>query len=201
MRSKFKVTYPNGATPIDLDELKDLIPDYIATMSELNQLEQANIADAFVWAERQDLSEMLTATFVFKLHEKMFNQVWRWAGKQRRSNKNIGVMKEQILNELGQLLKNTEFWIQNKTFPEDDLAARFHHKLVHIHIFPNGNGRHARLMTDLLLVQMNNKKFTWGNETAPTPLEVEGKTRSEYIAALKKADYGDFNDLIKFVRS
>jgi Fic-DOC domain mobile mystery protein B len=199
--SKIKISYPNGATPIDHDELKDLIPDYIATMSELNQVEQINIADAFVWGEKQDLSAVLTATFVFKLHEKMFNQVWRWAGKQRRSNKNIGVMKEQIVNDLGQLLKNTEFWIQNKTFQPDELAARFHHKLVHIHIFPNGNGRHARLMTDLLLVHINAPKFTWGKQSAATPLEVEGKTRSEYITALKKADNEDFKDLIQFVRS
>ena len=199
--SKFKVTYPNGATPIDHDELKDLIPDYIATMSEINQAEQTNIADAFVWAEKQDLSELLTATFVFKLHEKMFNQVWRWAGKQRRSNKNIGVMKEQIVNDLGQLLKNVEYWIQHKTYPVDELAARFHHKLVHIHVFPNGNGRHARLMTDLLLNHLNEPRFTWGTQSAATPLEVEGKTRSEYIAALKKADNGDFNELIRFARS
>lgn len=199
--AKFKVTYPNGATPIDPDEQKDLIPDYIATISELNQAEQTNIADAFLWAEKQDLSELLTATFVFKLHEKMFNQVWHWAGKQRWSNKNIGVMKEQIVNDLGQLMKNTEYWIQNKTYPVDDLAARFHHKLVHIHVFPNGNGRHARLLTDLLLIQMNEPKFTWGTKTAATPLEIEGKTRSEYIAALKKADSGDFDALKKFARS
>ena len=199
--SKIKVTYPNGATPIDPNELQDLIPDYIATMSELNQAEQTNITDAFVWAEKQDLSELLTATFIFKLHEKMSNQVWRWAGKQRHSNKNIGVMTDQIVNDLGQLLKNTEFWIEKKTIQPDELAARFHHKLVQIHIFPNGNGRHARLMTDLLLVQMNTPKFTWGTQLAATPLEVEGKTRSEYIAALKKADIGDFKDLIQFARS
>lgn len=199
--SKLKITYPNGATPIDQDELKDLIPDYLSTISELNQVEQANIADAFVWAEKQDLSEILTATFVFKLHEKMFNQVWKWAGKQRRSNKNIGVMKEQVGNDLGQLLKNVEYWIQNKTFAPDELAARFHHKLVQIHIFPNGNGRHARLMTDLLLTHLNEPNFTWGSKIALTPIEVEGKTRLAYISALKKADGGAFADLLEFAKN
>ena len=110
-------------------------------------------------------------------------------------------MKEQVVNDLGQLLKNTEYWIQNKTFTPDELAARFHHRLVHIHIFPNGNGRHARLLTDLLLTHLNEPGFTWGSQIASTPIEVEGKTRSAYISALKKADNGDFGNLIKFARN
>lgn len=199
--SKFKVTYPSGATPIDPDELKDLIPDYISTMSELNQVEQSNIADGFVWAGKQNHDDILTASFIFKLHEKMFEQVWKWAGKMRRTNKNIGVMKEQIMNDLGLLLGNADFWIKNSTFPKDEMAARFHHRLVQIHVFPNGNGRHARLMTDLLLLKCGGSKFTWGTNGAYTPLEVEGKTRTEYIAALKQADQNDFSALIKFARS
>ena len=199
--SKFRITSPNGATPLDLDEVKDLIPNYITAVSELNQLEQANIDDAFVWAERQDSSVLLTATFVFKMHQKMFNQVWRWAGKQRNSNKNIGVPKEQIANELGQLLKLTEYWIQNETFQVDEIAVRFHHRLVYIHIFANGNGRHARMMTDLLLVRLKAPKFTWGAQASVAALVVEGKTRSEYINALKKADEGDFSAILQFARS
>lgn len=91
--SKFKISYPSGATSIDPDELKDLIPDYISTMGELNQLEQSNIADGFIWAGKQDLDDLLSVTFVLKLHQNMFKQVWNWAGKTRKSNKNIGVMK------------------------------------------------------------------------------------------------------------
>ncbi len=199
--SKFKVTYPSGATPIEPDELKDLIPDYISTMSELNQVEQSNIADGFVWAGKQTHDDLLTATFIFKLHKKMFDQVWKWAGKMRRSNKNIGVMKEHIMNDLGQLLGNTQYWIEYKTFSDDEIAARFHHRLVQIHVFPNGNGRHARLMTDLILMKNGVSKFTWGTNGTYTPLEAEGKTRSDYIAALKKADQNDFNALITFARS
>lgn len=199
--SKFTVTYPSGATPIDPDELKDLIPDYISTMGELNQVEQSNIADGFVWAEKQIQGDILTGTFIFKLHEKMFEQVWKWAGKMRRTNKNIGVMKEHIMNDLGQLLGNTQFWLEHKTFSNDEIAARFHHRLVQIHVFPNGNGRHARLMTDLLLIKNGEPKFTWGSNGAHSPFEVEGKTRTEYITALKKADQDDFSELIKFARS
>jgi Fic-DOC domain mobile mystery protein B len=199
--SKLKIIYPNGATPIDHDELSDLIPDYISRMSELNQLEQSNIADGFVWAEKQIHDDILNASFVLKLHERMFNQVWKWAGKMRRSNKNIGVMKENILSELGQLLGDTHFWIDHKTFSNDEIAVRFHHRLVQIHVFPNGNGRHARLMTDLLLMKNSGSKFTWGANGASNPLDVEGETRSKYIAALRKADQGDFSALIKFVRA
>ena len=199
--SKFKISYPSGATPIDPDELKDLIPDYISTIGELNQLEQSNIADGFVWAGKQDLDNLLSVTFVLRLHENMFKQVWKWAGKTRKSNKNIGVMKENIMTDLGILIGNTNFWIENKTFSNDEIAARFHHRLVQIHVFPNGNGRHARLITDLLLQKLGENKFTWGTSSAHTRLEVEGKTRSDYVAALKKADRDDFEDLIKFVKS
>lgn len=199
--SKFKISYPSGATPIDPDELKDLIPDYISTLGELNQLEQSNIADGFVWAGKQDLDDLLSVSFILKLHENMFNQVWKWAGKTRKSNKNIGVMKESIMTDLGILLGNTQFWINNNTFRNDEIAARFHHRLVQIHIFPNGNGRHARLMTDLLLQKLGESKFTWGTLGVHTLLEGESKTRSEYVSALKNADQDNFVDLIKFVRS
>ena len=199
--SKIKISYPSGATPIDPNELKDLIPDYISTVDELNQLEQSNIADGFIWAGKQGLDDLLSASFILELHKKMFNQVWRWAGKPRKSNKNIGVMKENIMTDMAILIGNTKFWIDNKTFRNEEIAARFHHRLVQIHVFSNGNGRHARLMTDLLLIKLGENKFTWGTLGAHTPLEVEGKTRSEYVAALKKADKDDFADLIKFVKS
>ena len=114
--TKFKISYPSGATTLDADEFQDLMPDYISTRDELNQVEQSNIADAFVWADNRVLDELLTGTFVLKLHEKMFNQVWRWAGQTRKSNKNIGVMKEHIMNDLAQLLGDVQFWVQNEFF-------------------------------------------------------------------------------------
>lgn len=199
--SKFKIHYPTGATPLDLDEIKDLIPDYISTEGELNQLEQANITDAIVWVGKQSLDDLLSVSFTLKLHKNMFDQVWRWAGQVRRSNKNIGVMKEQILDSLDQLLKNTQWWIENNTYPIDEIAIRFHHRLVQIHVFSNGNGRHSRLMTDLLLEKNKAQKFSWGSLKSSSSLDVEGERRAEYIAALKKADQSKFDDLMKFVRS
>lgn len=199
--SKFKFASASGATPIEPDGLKDLIPDYISTMSELNQAEQSNIADAFVWAGTQTNEDLLSASFVFKLHQKMFDQVWKWAGTMRRSNTNVGVSKEHIMTDLGQLLGNTRYWIEHCTYSLDETAARFHHRLVQIHVFPNGNGRHARLLTDLLLVKNGASRFSWGTNGTYTPLELEGKTRSDYLAALRKADQNEFVALIAFARS
>ena len=199
--AKFKIVAASGATPIDPDEAQELIPDYVATMEELNQAEQSNIADAYVWAGKQNLDDLLTGTFIFKLHERMFGQIWKWAGKMRRSNKNIGVHKENIMTDLGQLLGDAQYWVKNSSFPIDEIAARFHHRLVQIHVFPNGNGRHARLMTDLFLEKCGGQKFTWGTLNPHTSLEVEGKTRTEYITALRAADDDNFVALIQFARS
>jgi len=199
--AKITITYPDGATPLDPNETEDLLVDYISTQGELNILEQSNISDAYLWAEKTNLDDMLTATFLLGLHKRMFNQVWKWAGKQRGTNKNIGVSKERILQELGVILSDAEFWIANETYSPDEIAVRFHHRLVQIHVFPNGNGRHARLITNLLLKKMGRPGFTWGAETDSTPLEVEGRTRKVYLTALRNADNEDYQELLKFVRT
>ena len=199
--SKFKPTYPPGATPLDPNEIEGLIPDYITTQSELNILEQQNIIEGINWADRQKKPDVLNITFNYELHRRMFNQVWQWAGKPRTTDKNIGFHWQQIPTQLDSLFENTRYWIENKTYKWDELAIRFHHKLVSIHAFPNGNGRHARLMTDILLKSNDQKPFTWGENMYSSPIEVEGKTRKAYISALKKADQNNFIDLIKFAKS
>lgn len=200
--ARIKIQYPPGATPIDPNEMQGLIPDYISLQSELNSLEEANIADAYIWAEKVRLDDLLTATFILEIHRRMFNQVWEWAGKQRKSNKNIGgVMKENVMQELGLLLANTKYWIEEKIYSQDEIAVRFHHRLVQIHIFPNGNGRHARLTTDLLLKKNRNPKFTWGRLNATSKRNVEESLRLDYLQALRSADNGDFQKLLVFVRT
>ncbi|MDE0119047.1 MAG: mobile mystery protein B [Bdellovibrionales bacterium] len=199
--STFKPIYPPGATPLDPNEIEGLIPDYITTQGELNILEQQNIIEGINWADRQKKPDMLNITFSYELHKRMFNQVWKWAGKPRTTDKNIGVYWQQIPTQLNHLFENARYWIENKTYKWDELAARFHHKLVSIHAFPNGNGRHARLMTDILLKSNNQEPFTWGEKMYSSPIEVEGKTRKAYISALKEADKNNFIDLIKFAKS
>ena len=199
--SEFKPIYPPGATPLDPNEIEGLIPDYITTQGELNILEQQNIIEGIDWADRQKNPDVLSITFSYELHRQMFNQVWQWAGRSRTTDKNIGFHWQLIQTQLDNLFENTRYWIENKTYKWDELAIRFHHKLVSIHAFPNGNGRHARLMTDILLKSNDQKPFTWGKNMYSSPIEVEGKTRKAYISALKKADQNNFADLIKFAKS
>jgi len=199
--SPFPIDYPPGATPLDPNEVDGLIPDYITTQAELNALERENITEATNWAERRQHSDILTATFTLDVHKRMLNRVWKWAGKQRTSNKNLGVFKENISTELANLLADAKYWIENNTYGWDEIGARFHHRLVSIHVFVNGNGRHARIMTNLLLSSNEQEPFSWGMKTHAGALEVEGALRDEYISALKGADQGDYAALTRFVRS
>ena len=131
------------------------------------------------------------------LHKRMFGRVWRWAGTYRQTGKNIGVDAYRIAQDLGQLLNDCRYWIENDTYDPDELAARFHHRLVWIHPYPNGNGRHARLATDLLLVSIGQERFSWGSASITDP----GQTRQRYVAALRAADNHDMEPLLAFVRS
>jgi Fic-DOC domain mobile mystery protein B len=199
--SPFPIDYPPDATPLDPNEVEGLIPDYITTQAELNALERENIIEATNWAESRRHSEILTATFALDVHKRMLNRVWKWAGKPRTSNKNLGVFKENISSELANLFADTKYWIEHNTYGWDEIGARFHHRLVSIHAFVNGNGRHARIMTNILLSSNGQEPFSWGMRTLAGALEVEGALRDEYISALKKADESDYARLLRFVRS
>lgn len=199
--SDLTIEHPDGATPLDPNEMDGLIPDYITTQSELNALERDNVLEAQVWAFRKPRTDIRNAPFAFDLHKRMFNRVWKWAGVQRRSDKNIGVPWPQILTELGSLFGDTWYWTEHATYSPDEIAVRFHRKLVWIHAFANGNGRHARLMTDVLLDSGGQQLFSWGMSSSIGALETEGPLRSEYIAALQEADRGEHGRLLRFARS
>jgi Fic-DOC domain mobile mystery protein B len=154
--------YPPGATPIDKDEAQGLIPSYINTQVELNAAEQANILEAQSWALGRQHKAILTDAFIRKLHQRMFKRVWQWAGTYRKSDKSIGIHWPQISTELQKLCGDSTYWIEHLTYPWDELGVRFHHRLVSIHPFPNGNGRHARLLTDVLMTNNDQEPFTWG---------------------------------------
>lgn len=186
-----------GATPLDPDEVRGLIPAHIRSQAELNQWEQANILDGSTWALRAREQDVLSERFVRELHRHMFGNTWRWAGTFRITGKNIGVDAVQIALQLRELLENVRYWIEHQTFPIDEIAARFHHRLVVIHPFPNGNGRHARLMTDVLLRRNHAEAFSWGGSN----LEAAGGARDRYLAALRAADAGDYAELLAFVRT
>jgi len=193
-----KFEYPTGATPLDPNEIDGLIPPHITTQGQLNEWEAANILRAQNWLFAvSNHGNFLTIEFTKLLHKKMFDGTWKWAGVFRSTAKNIGVDPQMITTELKKLLDDVAYQVINSSYPMDEIAYRFHHRLVWIHPFPNGNGRHARLMTDLLLVQTGQSRFTWGEHK----LENEGTTRKQYIRALKDADRHDYAALAEFVRS
>jgi Fic-DOC domain mobile mystery protein B len=191
--------YIPGATPLDPDEAAALVPVHITTQADLNAWEQANIVLGDRWATRQKKRELLDEGFVRDLHRQMFDRTWKWAGTFRQSNKNIGVDWPQLSVKLRDLLDNTRYQIENHVFNEDEMAVRFHHQLVLIHAFPNGNGRHARLMADLLITRLGRPRLTWGG--ASSSITPPGEIRDRYLVALRSADQGQINGLIEFARS
>jgi Fic-DOC domain mobile mystery protein B len=188
---------PDGVTPLNPDETEELRFAHIKTRGELDQLEQANIVEGLQWLKKQKNTGNLSEGFVCNLHKRLFAKIWKWAGTFRKTEKNIGVDPIQISIQMLQLLDDTRYWIKNETYPPMELAARFHHKLVLIHPFPNGNGRHARIMADAILTKLMDKPaIDWAGGHK---LENMNERRDQYIAALRAADKHDFSKLFEFV--
>lgn len=194
--------YSLGQTPLDEEESEGLKIPTISTKGELDEFEQKNIEEAVLWTIglKVTIDKLLSESFIRSLHKRMYGEVWKWAGKFRQSEKNIGIESWKISTELKVLLEDAKFWIENETYTEDEIAVRFKHRIVSIHCFPNGNGRHSRLMADLIAEKIFNRKvFTWGQSNSK--LSNKSEERVNYLTALKKADNGDFTDLLKFSRS
>jgi Fic-DOC domain mobile mystery protein B len=189
-----------GQTPIDEDEKTGLKIPSISTLRELNEFEQLNIEMAVEWslARRITLGELLSEKFILGLHRRMLGKVWHWAGAFRRTNKNIGVDKSQIAMALRNLLDDCRLWVECALFPPDEIAIRFKHRLVQIHLFPNGNGRHSRLAADIFISKIFSRPvFRWG-----TRLELPPEVlRHRYITALREADLGNVSPLVLFARN
>jgi Fic-DOC domain mobile mystery protein B len=186
---------PEGPTPLSEDEKDQLIPGHLVNREQLNEWEQRNILEAEQWAFSQRRTRVLSADFVRALHRRMFDRTWKWAGSFRTTDKNIGVPAHQIPTALRNGLDDAEHGLENEVFPIPEVAVRLHHRLVSVHPFPNGNGRHARLAADVLLFNLNKSRLDWGGP----PLDSSGQKREEYIRALQAADAGDFNPLLQFV--
>ena len=182
---------PEGATPIDPDEAKDLVPSHIRTRGELNVWEQENILVAATWVQRTRAKALDEAT-IRELHRRMFSETWGWAGRYRTSDQTIGIHWPQIPVAVRDFVDDGRLWIRQEVFPPDEAALRLHHRLVQIHPFPNGNGRHARLWCDMLLSQIGRPTIDWGGAT----LDTAGEQRRAYIRALWCADQGDLQPLL-----
>jgi Fic-DOC domain mobile mystery protein B len=190
----------HGQTPLDEEETNGLLIPTITTRGELDEFEQKNIEQAIKWTLmwKFKMNEMLTEDFVKLVHKKMYGQVWAWAGEFRTTNKNIGVDRFQISTELKKLLDDCKYWINNATFSPDETALRFKHRIVQIHCFSNGNGRHSRLMGDLIIEKIYGKPvFSWG---ANSDIAADNSTRQEYLSAVRAADAHNILPLLEFGR-
>lgn len=188
---------PPGATPLGPAELAGLKQTWIATRAELNEVEQANILAGLAWAARRHRHPLLSEQFIRPLHRAMFGDVWNWAGQFRTRETNIGVLPHQIPIALRELLGTMQYWLSTRPFSSDEIAVHLHHRLVQIHPFPNGNGRHTRVMADLLIESLGEPEFSWGR----TSLLQDGPVRATYIAALREADKHNIGPLLTFARS
>ena len=192
-------TTGDGNMPLSPEEQDDLIPD-LTTKEELNEWERQNILEAYTWAlEPRNLNgqDPFAEAYVREMHLRMFDQTWKWAGTYRTTEKNIGIPYYQIREALAILLGDARYWVEHQTFEPDELAIRFHHHLVWIHPFANGNGRHARLMADVIVRKQGRPVFTWGG----ADIVRAGDFRRSYIDALRAADKNDIRPLLAFARS
>ncbi len=191
---------PDGATPLSPDDTIDLIPSGISTRVQLDQFESTNIQQALQWAfsGKRKPKDLLTVDFCLRLHARMFDKTWRWAGQFRQREVNIGNTAPTMVSvALRNLCDDAKAWIDYDSYPTDEIGIRFHAKMVNIHPFTNGNGRHSRIMADLLLISLGRPPFSWGN----AQLNRQSNARTRYISAIRMTDKGNFSSLLEFARS
>lgn len=193
------VSVDEANTPLSPDEQAALIPN-LSTQQELNEWERENILSGRKWAlskRRIRSQDLFIQSYVRDLHRRMFDRTWKWAGAFRTTEKNVGVPVHEIIERLENLLRDARYWAEHHTYPADEIAVRLHHGLTLVHPFPNGNGRHARLMADVVAVKFGQPVLSWGAADLMRP----GRNRDRYIGALRAADARDIQPLLIFSRS
>ncbi len=187
----------DGRTPLTDEERDGLIPTYISTRGELNDAEQRNLAAGLVRRRPPNAGVLLDDTYLRALHRAMFGDVWSWAGRYRLTEKNIGADPAAIPVLVRDLVDDAKTWVAQTTYEPDEISVRFHHRLVAIHPFPNGNGRHSRVAADYLVRALGGEEFSWGAQTTRTTFDL----RTAYLRALRAADQHDIRPLVEFSRS
>jgi Fic-DOC domain mobile mystery protein B len=189
---------PDDATPLDPALRGDLLQTWITSRADLNEAEEENIVKRAAWGRRcGKAADLLTEDFVKTLHKQMFGEVWKWAGTYGQSELNIGIAPHLIAAEMPTMLDHVRYRVEHNRYPPGEIAARLHHRLTQIHAFPNGDGRHARMMADLVIERLGGRAFSWGGGS----LADVGTLRNQYVAALKAADNHDIGPLLAFMRS
>jgi Fic-DOC domain mobile mystery protein B len=195
---------PPDATPLDPALLDDLVQTWVTTRADLNEAEQENIVRGAAWARRRrgGVTALLKEDFSKLLHRQMFGEVWKWAGSYRQNKLNIGIAPHLVAAEMPVMFDNARYWVDRETFPPDEIAVRLHHRLTQVHGFPNGNGRHARMMADLLIERLGGTPFTWGSAGwGGSGIRDTGTLRTVYVRALQAADHHNIGPLVAFARS
>lgn len=192
-------TRPDGATPGD--DTSGLILTRLTTRAERNAAEAHAISlayDKYIFEARRKKrgARWLTNEFICAVHHNMFGSIWKWAGKYRTDNLNIGMDWHLIPEQVRLLCDDFLYWNSpTSTMPVLEVAARLQNRLTKIHPFRNGNGRHARLITDIFFYSHEHPLPKWPQ----THLMAEGhQIRARYIAAMRDADQGNFSSLIQF---
>ncbi len=193
------LTYEEGQTPLDPEQINGLKIKTISTQQQLNEFELTNINEALKWLNtKRKINEVLSEQFLIQVHKRMLGMVWKWAGNFRVTETNIGIEWTKIPIELRLLIDDTKYWVEHQTYDPEQIAIRFKHRLVSIHCFPNGNGRHSRIMADLIAKHVFElEKFSWGQSS----ILANSEQRKLYLKALQKADKGDYDALLEFARS
>jgi Fic-DOC domain mobile mystery protein B len=185
---------------LDEEEKEGLLITTITTRAELDEFEQLNIQKAIEWTliRKFKSDKVLTEGFIKELHYRMFGDTWAWAGKFRNTNKNLGVDYFKVSVELRNLLDDTRFWVDKAIYPPNEIAIRFKHRIVSIHCFANDNGRHSRLLGDIIIEHFFKLPvYSWGSSN----LIKADQSRKFYLTAIRVADKGDIEPLINFARS
>jgi len=184
-----------GQTVLSPVEKKGLKLTHISNMKELDEAEQMNINEGLLWLQGQKSEDYISEDFFQKLHLKLFGKVWRWAGVYRHTNKNIGIDYWKVPREMNGFVENANYWLKNKSYPDwPEFLAHFHHKLVFIHPFPNGNGRFSRIVTNHLCKMNQHEAPTWQAHLEPKV------RRGHYIKSLREADDKQYSKLIDFFK-
>ena len=194
--SDWRFPQDDGHTPLSEEDRQGLLLSHIATRDDLNDAEQRNIAKA-LRRRAPTVDKLLDDMYLRGLHKAMFGEVWEWAGKYRQRVTNVGVAPAQISTDLRTLTGDAKEWVEHRYFEPDELAVRFHHRLVTIHPFPDGNGRHSRISADYLAQALRQPHFSWG---ARLDMETDA-LRHAYLSALRTADRGDISPLLRFARN
>jgi Fic-DOC domain mobile mystery protein B len=187
----------DGSTPLDHDQIKGIRFAHLTTMGELDELEDENIQRGLEWLNHQKTKDYLSIEFLCKLHEKLFGEVWKWAGKFRTVEVNISKYRHHdVRPQLHNFFEDIKLWISGGKMSWDEISAEMHHRLVTIHPFPNGNGRTTRIFTEYVQKRNQQQVTSWGS----TRKIDQKKRRDDYIKALRLADIGDFRALIDFMK-